>query len=212
LGIAGAYSLDRLLDASVPPQSTVTRLSLEVCLILSVSGGAVVLFHMSLQQNARIILLAVAVLSYRRWKKIPFAKALGVPLVWVWAGVVLPFPDGSWFGLRTLLHPEVIPLFLLLTSGCLLCDLKDLDRDAKDGVASLPVLIGNQRTLAIASGLAVGAAFCACFCHRYGLAVSGLGLLVLSWLPRYTAQDALGPLLIDLVLSLPGFLILARLV
>jgi 4-hydroxybenzoate polyprenyltransferase len=99
-----------------------------------------------------------------------------------------------------------------MAAGCLLCDLKDEAADRADGVASVPALLGAARTTQWAIALAGAAAISALIEQRTGLAISAgvLGLTTL-W-PRLLATEAVGPLVVDMVLTLPGVLIVARLV
>lgn len=207
LGVAAAYSLDRLLDAPAGGSPAGFRPLLAATFALSASLGAALLPRLPPESLALVLLLGASALGYRRWKRLPFAKALGVPLAWTWAGTTLPFHPHSWFGWRGLLHPVALTLFLLLASGCLLCDLKDADQDRRDGIRSLPVMVGTRWTAAIAVALACGALLRAASAHRAGLAASGAALALLGLFPRLAARGPLGAVVVDAVLTLPGLLI-----
>lgn len=212
LGIAAAYSLDRLLDA--PEDGEGTRLG--PLLMAAFAGSAALGTAMALllpRRNLALVLLLVAsALAYRRWKRFPFAKTLGVPLAWTWASLVLPFPAQSWFGWRALLTPVAPTLFLLFAAGCLLCDLKDEGADARAGVRSFPVMFGARWTMAAAMVLAVGAMGRAWSAHRPGLAASGAALFILGLFPQLTARGVLGALAVDAALALPGLFIWMHLI
>jgi 4-hydroxybenzoate polyprenyltransferase len=167
---------------------------------------------MPLGTLALLPVLSIAVLAYRQAKAYPFVKALLVPLVWTWAGLALPLADGSWLGWRSLAHPVALPLFLLLAAGCLLCDVNDADRDRASGVRSLPVQVGVGRTLQLAALLAALGTAAGLAQGRLGLVVDGLLLAALSACRPLLMLESWGPLAVDLVLTLPGVLILAHLV
>lgn len=212
LGICAAYSLDRVLDRGPEPARPWVRRTLIVTAALSMLAGALVLTRMPLQTAAIVPLLSIAALAYRNLKRLPLAKNVFVPLVWTWATIALPFPDGSWFGWRWIAEPIAPPLFLLLTAGVLLCDLKDEPHDRRAGVASLAVVVGGQRAAWIGVGLGLVAGVAAYLEHRSGLAVSAFGLSVTALWPRLLATDVVGPLVVDVILSVPGFLIASHLV
>ena len=212
LGIAAAYALDRLLDPPEDPGARTLRPLLAASLALAVPLGAGLAALLPARSLALVLLLGAGALGYRRWKRHPLAKALGVPLVWTWAGLVLPFRPASWFGWRALLSPVALPLFLLLAAGCLLCDLKDRDQDGRSGVRSFPVLVGPRWTEAAAMTLAGGAVLWAGAHHRPGLVVGGMALVLLAGFARLARRGPLGALAVDAVLALPGLLITLHLV
>ena len=207
LGITAAYTLDRLLDGPAAENGTFFRPLLAGSFAVSSVLGAGLTLLLPLQSLALVLLLGVSALGYRRWKRFPFAKAVGVPLAWTWAGMALPFPAQSWFGWRSLQTPVALTLFLLLAAGCLLCDLKDEAADARAGIRSLPVMAGARWTVAIAVALAGGAMWRAGSAHRIGLVISGAALILLGLFPRLTARGALGALAVDAALALPGLMI-----
>jgi hypothetical protein len=103
-------------------------------------------------------------------------------------------------------------MLLLMASGCLLCDLSDVTSDRASRVRSVPVLLGGETAVRIAVALAALGALSALGLHRPGLAVGGLGLAVLGFFPSLLATDDIGPLVVDVALTVPGMLIVARLV
>jgi 4-hydroxybenzoate polyprenyltransferase len=211
-GIFAAYSLDRVLDPPKPsPHPWITG-------VLATSGVSAALLcgmaasRLPAQTRLLVPALGVAALLYPRLKQLPGTKTAILPIVWTWAAVALPFNDGSWLGWRALLHPVTPPLLLLISAGCLLCDLKDEAGDRLAGVRSLPALLGGATTVRVAVALACAAAGLALLEHRTGIAVSAAALGVATLSPTLLATDAAGPLLIDVILTLPGILISARVV
>ncbi len=211
LAIGAAYSFDRLAD---PPESAppVLRALLWVAFAGCAAGTLGSLARLPLPTLVLLPVLSVAVLGYRWAKALPLVKALLVPLVWTWAGLALPLADGSWLGWRSLAHPVALPLFLLLAAGCLLCDVNDVARDRDRGVRSLPVQVGVPRTLGIAAGLAGAGMVAALGQGRLGLGVDGLLLAGLAACRPLLMLESWGPLAVDVVLTVPGLLIAARLV
>jgi 4-hydroxybenzoate polyprenyltransferase len=108
--------------------------------------------------------------------------------------------------------PIALPLLLLIAAGCLLCDLKDEESDRVSGVRSLPALVGGAATIRVAIALAVSAAALAWMEHRTGIVVSAAALGAAATVPALLASDAAGPLLVDVILTLPGLLISTRVV
>lgn len=231
-GIVAAYSLDRVIDpagrvadsSGAAGQALFGRLSLRrssdslLPVLLSAMGVLAALvclweaWHLPVQTAALMPLLGVAALAYPRLKRLPLTKTLALPLVWTWASIALPLADGSWFGWRALREPIAAPLFLLIAAGCLLCDLKDEIADRASGVRSLPALLGRDATIVIAAGLTVAAGVVAVVEHRTGIAISAAVLGVSTAWPTLLATESAGPLLVDMILTLPGLLIAARLV
>ncbi len=212
LGICAAYSLDRVLDHGPEPARPWVRRTLIVTAALSTMAGLLVLTRMPLPTAAIVPALSLVSVLYRRLKRLPLAKNVFVPLVWTWATMALPFPDGSWFGWRWVVEPVAAPLFLLLTAGVLLCDLKDEPHDRQAGVSSLAVVVGGRRAAWVGVALGLAAGLAASVEHRSGLAVSAFGLSLTALWPRLLATDVIGPLVVDVILSLPGFLIASHLV
>lgn len=210
-GIAAAYSLDRALDAAVGGSTDHRRLLLAVTTIAAALGGALVM-RLPAQSAAVVPVAGLVALTYRRLKHVPFAKTLGVPLVWTWCGLALPAGDGSWFGWRIATDAVALPLFLLFASGCLLCDLKDATRDRERGVPSVPALLGPAVAARIAVAVAAAAFIAAAFAGRPALACGALALCAIGRAPALVSVDNTGPLLVDVAMTLPGLLIAARLV
>lgn len=94
----------------------------------------------------------------------------------------------------------------------MLCDFKDIKSDRLHGVKSLPVIWGLRKTTLIISALLFIAAIIAFHENRIGLVVSGAALLALAQFPRLLSLDAIGPLIVDVSLTLPGLLIALHLI
>lgn len=208
LSIWAAYSFDRLMDGPAGGLSRGLSAILWAGFALAVAGVVLLLPGLPVGTLALLPLFSLAALGYRQVKAYPMVKAILVPGVWTWAGVALPLADGSWFGWRALMHPVAAPLFLLLAAGTLLCDVKDLDLDRSQGVRSLPVQVGLRGALALAGGLAVAGVLAAFRLARFGLVVDGLLLALLAGCRPLLERETWGPLLVDLVLTVPGVLIL----
>ena len=211
-GIVAAYSLDRVADAPVDVvRPWVTRM-------LTITGVAAVIVcgvagaQLPLRTMLLVPLLGATSLLYPALKQMPLTKTVALPVVWTWASIALPFGDGSWLGWRGMTIPIAAPLLLLIASGCLLCDLKDEDADRLAGVRSLPALAGRAATLRAAVGLASAACGLALVEHRTAVALSAAALGLATMTPSLLATEAAGPLLVDVILTLPGILISARLV
>ncbi len=211
-GIAAAYSLDRLIDPPSRADAPWLRRLLCAAAAAATLAGGVAAWRLPLQTSVLLPVLGVTSALYPRLKRRVATKLLVLPLIWTWAAVALPFNDGSWFGWHVLQLPVTAPLLLLLAAGCLLCDLKDEAADRAAGVASVPAMLGRSTALHVATVLIVAAAAVAALEHRSAVALgaAALGLSTLS--PALLATDAAGPLLVDVILTLPGVLIAARVV
>jgi 4-hydroxybenzoate polyprenyltransferase len=211
-GIFAAYSLDRVLD---PPgtdgRGWMTQM-LASAGIMSAIVCALAASRMPIRTAALVPALGAASLLYPALKQHPATKTVVLPAIWTWASIALPFNDGSWLGWHAVLQPVAVPLLLLIASGCLLCDLKDEAGDRQAGVRSLPAMFGGPATLRVAVTLAAASAAVALIEHRTGLAVSAAALGAATCSPTLLATEAAGPLLVDVILTLPGILISARVV
>ena len=209
-GIVAAYSLDRVLDpaAHAPPRWMMRVLA--VMGVLAALACGVAALRLPLRTAALVPALGAASLLYPRLKALGLTKTVALPLVWTWAVIALPFNDGSWLGWHALANPVAPSLLLLVASGCLLCDLKDEAVDRSAGVRSIPARLGGAATVRIAATLALAAAGLALAEHRTGLAVSAAALGAATASPGLLATEAVGPLLVDVILTLPGILMSAR--
>ena len=212
LGICAAYSLDRLLDAPSGTLAAWMRRVLAVTTSISVAAMGALLPMLPRETAVLVPVVGAVALLYPAIKRLPLAKTVFVPLVWTWCAIALPFNDGSWFGWHWILQPIAAPLFLLFAADALLCDLKDEECDRRSGVASLPVILGPRRATGIAVALALAAGLCAYAEQRLGLALSALGLGLVTLRPALLATDVVGPLVVDVILTLPGLLIAVRMV
>jgi 4-hydroxybenzoate polyprenyltransferase len=211
LGVLAAYSLDRAIDATESQPEWMTW-GLAAVGAFAACGCAALLADLPMQTAAIVPLLGLLATGYSYAKRWPLFKTLVVPIVWTWAVIALPFHDGSWFGWRWIAAPIALPLLLLIGSGCVLCDLKDEWRDRRHGVASIAARFGGHVAARAAIVLALLAAAVALAEQRPGLAISALVLVALSLKPSLIARDAVGPLLVDATLTIPGVLIAMRVV
>lgn len=210
-GIWAAYSLDRLAD-SPPNQPRFLRVALFIGLFFSVILCAVSAAHLSVKTLSAVLVFSFLAVLYRRLKKYPLLKTLIVAMVWVWAGVALSVANDEWLGWQWWTISASLPLLLLIAAGCILCDFKDMKADEEQGVKSLPVLLGIQKTILIVTILASAAVAVALSQNRVGLAVSGAVMIGLAQYPSILATEDIGPLLVDFILTLPGILIVSKLV
>ncbi|HUU34783.1 MAG TPA: hypothetical protein VMW48_12010 [Vicinamibacterales bacterium] len=211
VGIVAAYSLDRVLDA--PPSLTPPmRRTLIVTVAATTLAGVCLLPWLPLRTALLVPVLGALAVGYPAVKRLPFSKALLVPLIWTWSTIALPFDDGSWLGWHWMREPIAAPLFLLIAAGCLLCDLKDSARDRAAGVPSVPAAVGSAAAAWIAMALALTASAVAYVEGRPGVAWGALAMGGATRVPALLATDIVGPLLVDVILTLPGLLIAARLV
>ena len=212
LAILAAYSLDRWLD---PPDelrpSWLTTMLLVGFLVSSILG-ALIAIQLSAKTISAIVLFSIITIFYSKVKKLPFLKAVLVAIVWIWAGVAISFENQNWFAWQFWTLQISLPLVILIAAGVILCDFKDLKLDDKDGVRSLPVMFGLHNTILATSALLLVAAAISYEQGRMGLVISSLALMVSAQFPSIIALDALGPLLVDVALTLPGFLIFFHLV
>lgn len=211
-GILAAYSVDRIADRTAASERR------QVVPVLVVIGFAASLAcalstaRLPLQTAALVPVLGGTTLLYPRLKRQALVKTLVLPAIWIWAALALPFNDGSWFGWHALLQPVAAPLLLLTAAGCVLCDLKDEARDRHDGVRSLAAVYGGPAAIRIAAVLALAAAGLAVVEHRSGLVCSAAALSAITLTPSLVTLDVIGPLMVDLILTLPGILISAHVV
>lgn len=211
LGIAAAYSLDRVGDRERAQAPWVGR-AIAIAAAVAIIAGLALLPDMSSSALVLVTLAGAASALYPFWKHVPAAKTIVVPLVWTWCGIALPLGETSALGSHGLTEPVALPIFLLFAAGCVLCDLKDAARDRSSGVPSMPALLGPAAATRVALGLAVLGGVAAAAMGRPALAWGAVALSGLSLSPAVIAVDDLGPLLVDVALTVPGLLIAARLV
>ena len=209
-GILCAYSLDRAYGQA--PSAITPRMHTVLRVVAVVSGMVCSAAALRLPAEAAVLapVLAVAVLGYRRLKRLPVTKMVLLPLVWVWGSAALPFSDGSWAGWRAMTQPIVVPLLLLVAAGSFLCDLKDEAHDRATGVWSLPARMGSVPTLRVAATLALVATTLAVLGRWPTVAVGGAVLSASTLAPSVLASEIAGPLLVDVILTLPGLLLAVR--
>lgn len=212
LGICAAYSFDRLLDNDVSSRPRWLTIALLLGFSLSSVLGFFLAIHTSLQTFSALLIFSIITLIYSRVKKFPFLKFLLVSIVWIWSGVALPFGNQHWFAWQFWTMRISVPLVMLFVGGCILCDFKDVKSDRVTGVQSLPVMYGLQNTIWVTSILLVATAVVSFYEHRLGLVASSAILVVLAQFPNILSLDAIGPLIVDAALAIPGFLIVLHLI
>lgn len=205
-GIGCAYSWDRLWDAPLACRARVRRLLL-AGVVVSAAIGALALWRLPLSAFEMVLLLGGVTLAYPWLKRVPLLKNLIVAVVWVVAAAVFPFQHSealSWGGE----WPDVaLPLWVLWVAACLLCDLKDEEEDRAATVRSVPTLFGTRAACGIAALLAAASGSLALWQGRAGIATASLLLMMLAGFPRLLKRKALGPLIVDAVLVVPGLLL-----
>jgi len=206
-GILAAYSLDRVHDSRDLAHPGWLRRVLQIGAVVGIVASAVLLPLTPLRTALLVPVLGALVVAYPRVKSLPLLKTLVVSAAWTWSVIALPFHDASWFGWRAWMTPVAIPLALIIASGCLLCDLKDVQSDRQKSVPSLPVLVSVHGTIVAAVMIAAMGAVVALAQQRTGLVVGGLALALAAMRPGVLARDVVGPLVVDGILTVPGVLI-----
>lgn len=206
-GIGAAYSFDRIGDA--PDQSGPSAwLRGALLTALTLCAGTICLLTLSGKISARSLEVVAALagisLLYRHIKRFPLVKTVAVAFCWTWACATLPFGKE---GLCWLTLDVTPPLILMISAGCILCDLKDIHEDRREQVPSLPALLGIRPTCLIATGLALLASLSTFLHHHYGLTAGALLLAGAAQFPSFLSMKPTGPILIDSILILPGVLI-----
>jgi 4-hydroxybenzoate polyprenyltransferase len=153
-----------------------------------------------------VFLLGATTLAYSRLKRLPLAKTIIIALAWTLGPATLPFAGTTnplpWWKL------DLIPsLLLLLAANGILCDLKDREHDNKEGILTLPVLIGPRKTCLFATGLLGLSVTLSLSRHHPELAVTGIALAIAAQFPSLLEREIAGPLIADAILILPGILL-----
>lgn len=212
LAIFAAYNLDRIIDNDDPTRPTWLNIALISGCLFSTITGLIIALQLSVQTFSALLIFSIITLFYKQAKKLPLLKGVLVAVVWVWAGVALPFLNTNWFAWQFWTLHISLPIVILMACGVVLCDFKDIKSDRLHGVKSLPVIWGLRKTTLIISALLFIAAIIAFHENRIGLVVSGAALLALAQFPRLLSLDAIGPLSVDVSLTLPGLLIALHLI
>lgn len=216
VGGLAAYSLDRLTDA---PGAGVShraagggwlRGALLGGLAVAALAGLALLPLLPASKIELLVALGAVSLLYPRLKRLPLAKTVLVPGVWTWAALALPTIDRSPLAWRSAAVPLAAPIFASFVAGCLLCDVKDRDQDRRAGVPSLPALLGVRATLWIAALVALLGGALAVEQHRPALAIGALALVALAPFDALLRTDSLGPLAVDVAMTVPGVLVALR--
>jgi len=211
-GICAAYSLDRLVDNNDSSRPLWLTIALILGFALSAFAGFFLSLKLSLQTFSALVLFSIIALLYTQAKKLPFVKGILVAVVWGWAGVALPFANTHWFAWQFWTMPISLPVVMLMACNVILCDFKDINSDRINGVQSLPAMLGSRRTIAIISISLIIAAILSFQENRMGLVISSIILFLLTLFPQLLSLDALGPLIVDASLTLPGVLIVLHLI
>lgn len=212
LGICAAYSLDRIVDNTDPSRPVWLRAALFTGFLFSATVGFFLALHLSAQTFSALVLFSAITLSYAWIKRLPFAKGVLVGVVWVWAGVALSFSNHHWFAWQFWTMGVSLPMVILIACGVVLCDFKDIKTDHLQGVKSLPAMLGSRKTVIVISSLLIVATLISYREGRMELVISGALLLLITQFPRLLSLKAIGPLIVDASLAVPGVLIAFHLV
>jgi len=211
-GICAAYSFDRIVDNTDVSRPLWLKTTLALGFLVSTLAGFFLAIRLSVQTFAALVLFSIITLLYFQAKKLPFVKGVLVAVVWVWAGVALPFANTHWFAWQFWTMQISLPVVILIASNVILCDFKDIQSDHVNGVRSLPAMLGSRRTVLVVSILLAIAAVISFQENRMGLVVSSALLLLLTQFPHLLSLDVLGPLIVDASLTVPGVLIALHLI
>ena len=212
LTIFAAYNLDRIIDNDDTTRPLWLKAALVSGCLVSTIVGLIIAFQLSIQTFSTLLFFSIITLFYRQAKKLPLLKGVLVAVVWVWAGVALPFINTRWFAWQFWTLHISLPIVMLMACGVALCDFKDVKSDGLHGVRSLPVIWGLRKATLIVSALLLISAFIAYQENRIGLVISGAALLALAQFPQLLSLDAIGPLAVDISLAIPGLLIALHLI
>ena len=148
LGISCIYALDRFLDPDHRSEAFQLGVHRKLCAVAAIVYGiAAVVYSLLYNQEQWFLIIVCGLLCavHAVTKKIPLAKTFMISLCWFCACCLLPFAlEETKIGMTILVH--VALWFTVFALSCVLCDLKDVDRDRDDGICSLPVLMGITRS------------------------------------------------------------------
>jgi 4-hydroxybenzoate polyprenyltransferase len=118
-----------------------------------------------------VAIYPLAVALYQRVKRIPFAKAFYVGVLW---SSLVAFPAAACVRARlTLVTALALFIFGKILVGTIACDLKDRETDGAAGLKTFPTVFGRKRTIALLQVLNVS------------FACTTLGLIVIGVLPSF---------------------------
>jgi 4-hydroxybenzoate polyprenyltransferase len=205
-GICSAYSFDRLADSSKERLPLWLTGILLLALTLSIGAICGLLLQHKLDGISikTVFILAGVSLFYPKLKRFPLIKTLAVTLSWIVASTTIPLGGESHYWLSL---DVTFPLIFLISAGCILCDLKDLQDDRNAFVPSLPVLLGVRSSCQIATVLAVVAAMISFLHHRMDITIGALLLVLAAQFPSFLSRKPIGAILVDSILTVPGVLI-----
>ncbi len=208
-GIGAAYSLDRLVDG--PPRTSWLVLALAITLVLC--GGAICFIlaqHRPDSGTVKVVLVLAALsLLYTRLKRLHLVKTFVVAFSWILACATLP--SGS-RNLSWLFFDVTPAAFLLISAGCILCDLKDEQEDRHSNTPTLPVLVGARISCLIAAALAILAVAIALLHHHLGVAAGAMLIAIAAQFPSVISTKPTGAIVVDSILTVPGILIAIQVV
>lgn len=199
-GIGCAYNWDRLWDGPA-------RFSRRAVLLggVALSGGLAALALVRLPPSAfeAVGVLGAVTLAYPWIKRVPLFKNVLVAAVWMAAAAILPFQGGEGPGWVDAL----IPLGVLWLAACQLCDVKDEDEDRAAAVRNIVSLFGAAWACRGAAVLALLSGLLGLWQGRGGIVAASVLLVLLACFPRLLRRKALGPLIVDATLVVPGLLL-----
>lgn len=212
LGIFAAYSFDRIVDDADSSQPLWVKTALVHGFLFSVIVGFFLAVQLPIQTFVALLLFSIITLLYFWAKRLPFIKGVLVAIIWGWAGVALPFTNTHWFAWQFWTMQISLPVVLLITCNVILCDFKDIQTDHLQGVRSLPAMLGLRKSMVVISILLMVAAVISYKENLMVLVIGSALLLFLTQFPRLLSVKAIGPLIVDASLTIPGLLIALRLV
>lgn len=212
LGIFAAYSFDRIVDSADSAEPLWVKTALVHGFLFSTVIGFFLAVQLPIQTFVALLLFSMITLLYFWAKRLPFVKGFLVAIVWGWAGIALPFANTHWFAWQFWTMRISLPVVLLIACNVILCDFKDIGSDHRHGVKSLPAVLGSRRAIWVISILLTVAAFISYEENLMVLVIGSALMLAVTQFPRLLAVKALGPLIVDASLTVPGLLIVLHLV
>jgi len=210
-GIGAAYCFDRLIDTAHAPIASPLWLHRMLRWGFAISACILLILILAGEIQPGLLvscgLLTIVGFLYSYLKRIPLAKTIGVALAWSWACATLPFANAHAARWEWLTNEASLPLVLLISANCILCDLKDAAQDRCDRIPSLPVVLGARTASLVATGLALLSAVAAAIRHCPGVAIPGVLLAAAAQFPALLACEPIGPIVADSILIISGVLI-----
>lgn len=88
-------------------------------------------------------------------RKVPFLKTFLVAVVWAIITVLIPFTESYTSVAKETIAWIFAGRFLLIFSLALLFDMRDIETDEENGIQTIPVALGQKRTLQVVTALVV---------------------------------------------------------